>query len=232
MSNLLESLRGLKRRITGEKAPSYALDNLDHRLEPFLDFRDGFFVEAGANDGVQQSNTLYFERHKGWTGLLIEPIPDLAEKCRQNRPDCIVEHAALVAGDYPEDTVELRYCDLMSVVKGGLESEERELEHVEKGEQFLREDEEIHQVSSPARTLSSILLSHDIQEIDLLTLDVEGYEAQALKGLDFQRHRPKNILIEVREFGEIKDVISEHYRHLATLAVHDQRKDMLFELRS
>jgi FkbM family methyltransferase len=175
---------------------------------------------------------LYFEEHKGWSGLLVEPIPELAERCKQNRPDCIVEHAALVAEDYSDDTVELRYCDLMSVVKGGLESEEQEVNHVEKGKQFLKEGEDIEHVTAPARTLSSILDEHDVREIDLLSLDVEGYEAQALKGIDFQRHRPNHMLIEVRDVTKIKEVIGKHYRHMATLAVHDHRKDMLFELRS
>ena len=39
--------------------------------------KSGFFIEAGAADGEWFSNTLYFERHHGWTGLLVEPNPDL-----------------------------------------------------------------------------------------------------------------------------------------------------------
>jgi hypothetical protein len=131
--NPLNLFRWLKRKINKSEKTSYALDELDLRLEPFLDFRNGFFVEAGANDGIKQSNTLYFEKYKGWTGLLIEPIPELANKCQKNRPNSTVEHAALVADDYPDEKVELRYCDLMSVVKGGLGSEEEEINHVKKG---------------------------------------------------------------------------------------------------
>jgi hypothetical protein len=56
----------------------FALDNLDVKLERYLDFDGGTFVEAGANDGVAQSNTLYFEWRRGWRGLLIEP-------CRSSR---------------------------------------------------------------------------------------------------------------------------------------------------
>ena len=36
----------------------------------------GFFIEAGAYNGVELSNTLYFEKNLGWTGLLVEPNPD------------------------------------------------------------------------------------------------------------------------------------------------------------
>jgi len=35
----------------------------------------GFFIEAGAYDGVDYSNTLYFEKTLGWTGILVEPNP-------------------------------------------------------------------------------------------------------------------------------------------------------------
>jgi hypothetical protein len=38
--------------------------------------RDGFFIEAGAHDGVEASNTLYLEKKMGWKGLLVEPNPD------------------------------------------------------------------------------------------------------------------------------------------------------------
>merc|ERR1719154_74567 len=35
--------------------------------------RNGFFIEAGAWDGEQLSNTIYMETQLGWTGLLVEP---------------------------------------------------------------------------------------------------------------------------------------------------------------
>ncbi|CAL8093451.1 unnamed protein product [Orchesella dallaii] len=37
--------------------------------------KNGFFIEAGANDGEFYSNTLALELLSGWTGLLVEPIP-------------------------------------------------------------------------------------------------------------------------------------------------------------
>jgi hypothetical protein len=41
--------------------------------------RNGFFIECGANDGMFQSNTVYFERKYSWTGLLVEANPRLAK---------------------------------------------------------------------------------------------------------------------------------------------------------
>src|SRR5262249_25629410 len=145
--------------------------------------------EAGANDGIQQSNTLYLERYRHWKGLLIEPIPELAAKCRANRPRSLVENAALVPAGYPSETIVLRACDLMSVVKGGMKSETEELEHVRRGGEI--QGIEAREIECPARTLSSILDQHDIRRVDFLSLDVEGFELSALQGLDLARHRPR-----------------------------------------
>ena len=42
--------------------------------------RNGFLIEAGAYDGEFQSNSLFFEMQRNWTGLLIEPVPSFFEK--------------------------------------------------------------------------------------------------------------------------------------------------------
>src|SRR5215831_4591146 len=76
---------------------SFGLNLLDVKLAEHLSSRRGFFVEAGANDGLAQSNTLYLERYLGWRGLLVEPIPELARLCRVNRPRAMVEECALVS---------------------------------------------------------------------------------------------------------------------------------------
>ncbi len=46
-------------------------------VNKLLNKTNGFFVECGAGNGQYLSNSLYFERFKGWSGLLIEPNPIL-----------------------------------------------------------------------------------------------------------------------------------------------------------
>ena len=48
--------------------------------------RKGYYVEAGAFDGLTDSNTLTLERYFGWGGLLIEPHPELIPQVKANRP--------------------------------------------------------------------------------------------------------------------------------------------------
>jgi hypothetical protein len=58
--------------------------------------RGGYFVEAGAGDGLWISNTLLLERKYGWTGILIEPTSAFTA-LQRNRPDCICDNSALAS---------------------------------------------------------------------------------------------------------------------------------------
>ena len=56
-----------------------ALNNLDKKLLQYINYKNGFYIECGANDGVDQSNTWHFEKFKNWHGILIEAHPEIAE---------------------------------------------------------------------------------------------------------------------------------------------------------
>jgi len=213
------------------KRRSYALNKLDLKLLPYIDFRNGFFVEVGANDGISQSNTLYFEKYKGWRGLLIEAIPILAEKCRRNRPKCIVANCALVASEYHEKNIEIHYRNLMSVVAGGMSSKEEEEQHLQLGTEFLQSDEHVYTIKVPAKTLSDELEKHKIKHVDLLSLDVEGYEPQVLKGIQFDRHLIEFILVEVRHREDVEAAIGHLYKPVAVLNIEECYSDILYRRR-
>src|SRR5260370_22486366 len=62
-----------------------------HAQDRFIDTcllhgkRDGIFVDVGAYDGVALSNTYYFEKELGWSGLCVEPNPVAYKGLIQNR---------------------------------------------------------------------------------------------------------------------------------------------------
>jgi FkbM family methyltransferase len=215
---------------------SFGLDELDLKVAAHLP-ESGVFVEAGAHDGLTQSNTAMLEFSRGWKGLLVEPIPELARHCRANRPGAVVEQAALVAAGFPSDRVRMTYCNRSSIVEGGRGSPEADRAWVERCRN-LPDQEGVRPYSLlvPARTLSSLLEQHRIERVDFLSLDLEGYEANALRGLDLERHRPALILVEVsRERRAIDEVLSPWYAQVAELSDHREHDppwyDVLYRAR-
>jgi hypothetical protein len=51
------------------------LNKIDKDLIKYIKYKNGFYIELGANDGISQSNTLFLEKYKNWSGILIEPNP-------------------------------------------------------------------------------------------------------------------------------------------------------------
>lgn len=201
---------------------TYALDRMDARLLDYFDFRGGFFIEAGGNDGLTQSNTAYFERYLGWRGLLVEPVPQLARLCAANRPRSVVIQSALVPVDFSHPTIQMTYCNLMSIVKGARGSAEADQAFVAWGEQHLDRGARPYMLEVPALTLTNILRSQGVTKVDFLSLDVEGYEAPALRGLDFSQYAPTWILIEANDLSAVEAVLLPRYDFVAALSHHDR----------
>ncbi|MGH2868698.1 MAG: FkbM family methyltransferase [Solirubrobacteraceae bacterium] len=185
------------RRRTFERvgSPRYsrpALHGMDVELDRIIGRERGFFLEAGGFDGFTQSNTYYLERFRAWRGILVEPMPELAALARRNRPHAQVLRYALVGPDHAGDSVEMEFGDLMTSVSGV-----HDRNWSAGGLVLGWRDHRTERV--PARTLSSVLDDAGSPEVDLLSLDVEGYEATALSGLDLTRHTPAWILVEMHD---------------------------------
>jgi len=220
-------LGGIPRRVLRYFFPKkwFALDGMDKKLRRHLRHREGFFVELGAYDGVRQSNTLHFERWMGWRGILIEPIPWRYEECKLNRTNSIVLNYACVSAGSPGDRIEMVACGPMSVVRGTRRRAGQDAEDVIAAAQSL--SAEPQRVSVPTATLGSLLDECGSPHVDLLSLDVEGYELQVLKGLDINRHRPDFILTEMNHREEIEQYVEPWYKLVEQLTV----RDALFQVR-
>jgi len=218
-----ENIKRLRRKLFESLGMDHyswpALNDIDKKLEKYFPYSNGFFVEAGANDGFKQSNTYYLERFRGWRGILVEAIPELYQKCVKERLKSTVFNCALVPHDYEGSSIEMIYADLMSLVKGAQKSVEADVKHIARGCEIQSIDS--YKIHVPARTLTSILDECNVKEIDLLSLDVEGYELNVLKGLDFNKYRPKYMLIEARFRQEIEEYILEFYTDVDQLSFHD-----------
>ncbi|HLI31907.1 MAG TPA: FkbM family methyltransferase [Solirubrobacteraceae bacterium] len=208
----------LLERLGSQRYSRPALFNMDVRLAELMPWRDGTFFEAGAHDGYTQSNTYYLERYRGWSGILVEPIPQLRRKCERRRPRSRVFGCALVGQEDGEGRVTIRVNDLMSHVSRA----DRAGDGGAAGDGFI---------SVPARTLTSVLDAAAARDIDLMVLDLEGQESEVLRGLDLDRLHPRYMLIEAleraRQQGAIDAALASHYEFVEPLSDYD----LLYKLR-
>jgi FkbM family methyltransferase len=193
-----------------------AMFAMDTRLAELMPHKGGTFVEAGAHDGYTQSNTYYLERHRGWSGLLIEPIPELRERCARRRPNSRVLHAALVGPRAGVDSVTMHFGDLMST----MDEDDR---HAEGGLKVT--GRKSYSVQVPALTLSAALEEANLTNIDVIVLDVEGHELDVLAGLDLELHTPRYLLIEMLDRMEqqpgIDAALAHRYEPVEALSEYD-----------
>jgi FkbM family methyltransferase len=202
----------------------WGLHDLDHQIEKYLNFDNGFYVELGANDGLLASNTFYYEKYRNWRGVLIEPAPNLFLKCRTNRSHRnTVICAACVSHDYKDEFVKIIYSDSMSVPVN-LESDIGDnVEHAELGRQFLRPGETVFTFGAIARPLDDIMTEAKAPRlIDFLSLDVEGAEIEVLKGVDHSAFSFRYMLIECRDIAKLQNYLMPlGYRLLEKFNEHD-----------
>ncbi len=163
--------------------------HLDKRLDSIFGEKErGYFIELGANDGLTQSNTAFFEKTRAWRGVLIEPSLSAYKMCLTRRPNSRCFHCACVGPDFEGSTVRGDFNGhLMNSIDG-----------VRLGATPL--------VTVNARTLESVLDEAAAPAApDFLSLDCEGQELQILKGLNLDRYRPYYMLIEVynNQFDEL-----------------------------
>jgi FkbM family methyltransferase len=217
-----QKIKALAKRLL--RGRYFSLNQLDRKLEKYVDYDNGYFVELGANDGVTQSNSLYFEKYRNWRGLLVEPTPQNFLKCRQNRSTRnSIYCAACVSFDYSQEFVRIAYSNLMSTPVS-LESDIQDPRaHAELGDRFLSSGETVFEFGAVARTLNSLLLDANApKQIDFLSLDVEGAELEVLKGVDHQAFRFKYLLVECRDFARLSAYLEKHgYRFLENLSEQD-----------
>jgi FkbM family methyltransferase len=154
----------------------------------FADQSTGFFVEVGCIDGCRFSNTLMFEE-RGWKGLCVEAHAGYIDALQENRPNSIICHCAV--GEENADGVPFYANDRGSL--STLDQSREEEFRSSFGEYFSGFDQQ----TVDKRRLDRLFEEHDVPDrIDFLSLDIEGYEVEALAGMDLTTYRPRVLVVE------------------------------------
>lgn len=160
-------------------APPWPPDPASPILEFFANSGTGFYVEVGVRNPTTGSVTWPLEV-AGWSGVLVEPKPDLAAFLVTARRANVFA-AACVAADAAGRPLPLRVTSPAASVDAGKASGATESSYV---------------VMAATRTLDDILQEAEAPvQFDLLALDAGGRELDALLGFDFRRWRVRLIVI-------------------------------------
>jgi FkbM family methyltransferase len=169
---------------------------LRSELEKYLETnKKGVYIELGAYDGVTQSNTKWLEDDYNWSGILIEPSTLNYSKCLKNRKNNNIVNCVCVSFDYKKETIkgDFHRNSPMSSVDGIRNKNRKNFTKNLSLQEFK------------TTTLQKVIDDSKFVDIDFLSLDVEGYELEVLKGVDFKKQKIKYILIEV--YNKDKDDI-------------------------
>ena len=168
-------------------APSFSSAGEDMILRHLVgsDKRDGFYVDVGAWDPVKLSNT-YFFYLQGWRGINIDARPGSRSLFEQVRPrDINIEVG-----------ISTRAGEMTYYVVGEhstMNSFSREfLEHIGMLGEVKRE------IPVQVLPLADVLDRHlpKGQAIDFMNVDVEGHDLEALQSNDWDRFRPRFLVVE------------------------------------
>jgi FkbM family methyltransferase len=195
----------------------YSEHDQDRWLEEniFRGKEGGTFVEFGALDGIDGSNTLFFERERGWDGLLIEANPRsfcrLLDSGRRARKVL----AAVGAGYGVAEFTAVDGTSGWSGLTGHMDGRHRR----------RIGDAAVATFHAPTLPLAAILRYFGLVEIDYLSIDVEGAEAAILGPflLDFADFAIDVVDVE-NNYGEPAAgalMAAAGYRKIATLGIND-----------
>ena len=205
----MKLIRIIKNYIKDNYSIYTALNELDKKIEKYLNYKDGFFIEMGANDGINQSNTVFLERKYNWHGMLIEPSEKFTLLKKNRSKLNIFSDAACCSFKNRGKSIKFAYYNLMTLalnIENDLDIKKQKIN----AKKFSNKNYEFIKKGVP---LNDLLLKNNTPKIiDFFSLDVEGVELDVLQGVNHKEYRFKYLLIEVRNFDRINSfLIKKNY---------------------
>ena len=165
------------------------------------DFPEGkpfSLVQVGAHDGISHDDLYNFAIHRQLSGLLIEPQPELFKALENNyskQPAIFCVNCAVHPGlsEVHLYRVNPAYLNQKPQWANGIGS--LQAEHITNAGIA---PEHIEIIKVRAAPLMELIRQANIQHIDLLQIDTEGFDLEVLKMFDFTSIKPRYIRIEIQ----------------------------------
>ena len=158
--------------------------------------KSGIFVEIGAAEGITFSNTYFFEKELGWSGVCVEPMPEAFSKLIAARK-CRCVQACVT--DFSGTGVFLAVDGVPTL--SGLVSK-YDPKHVQRVQrEAAASGEHTRELQVTCSTFDELMEQSGLQHIDYLSIDTEGGELDLLKTINFERFSIKVVSVE-NNFGD------------------------------
>lgn len=151
----------------------------------FPNKRNGVFFDIGAADGVFFSNSYFFEKYLGWTGVCVEPVPSVFKLLRSARK-CICINGCIWDKAIMADFMKITFPDGSGNGYSGLVPtyDPRQMKIVE-DEYVKKANCKIEYIKVPCYVFNDVCKKNNIFHIDYLSMDTEGSELDILKSINF-----------------------------------------------
>ena len=200
----MKFIRIIKNYIKDNYSIYTALNELDKKIEKYLNYKDGFFIEMGANDGINQSNTRFLEKKYNWRGMLIEPSEKFTLLKKNRSKKNIFSDVACCSFKNRGKSIKFAYYNLMTLALN-LKTDVNIKKHKINAKKFSNNSYEYIKKGMPLNDLLS--KNNTPKIIDFFSLDVEGVELEVLQGINHREYKFKYLLIEVRNFNPINSFL-------------------------
>jgi FkbM family methyltransferase len=162
---------------------------------------DAFFIEIGANDGFARDPLRLEIKRRRWRGIMVEPVPYVFEWLRErygSHPRIALEQAAIAERDGVLPFYHLREATPGEQVWGWYHALGSFNRDVVLSNRDLVPDIEDRLVETkvPAMTFAQLCEKHDVDDVDLVLIDTEGYDYEILKSMDLAARRPRLVVYE------------------------------------
>lgn len=161
----------------------------------FRDYQSGVFVDIGAHNGITFSNSYFFEKELGWTGICVEPIPEIFKELVANRK-CICIQGCIT--DYSGDGKFFRVKSPSTPVEmlSGLMQKYNPTHFNRMKLELSQSGGTLNIIDVKCYLLNDILKQNGISHINLLSIDTEGGEFEILSSIDFSKYKIDVITVE------------------------------------
>jgi len=201
--------------------------------------RDGqqfFFVQIGANDGISHDPIHAFVTRARLAGIVIEPLPDVFEAlCHTYRKHPQIRKLNIAIHEELDEVTLYRPDPNRFGAESGIASLHAD-RHAHTSARTGLSDADLVGVKVPALSLSTLLQQEQVNHLDLLQIDTEGYDMKILAGLDLAHVRPSIIRFEhgiysgVPARAELRETLLRLYDHGYSVAM--ERVDAVAWLQS